>query len=328
MVRKVDRTSVRSLGFDLQTLEAFSAVCRTGSMTAAAAELGLTQPAVSRAVNLLEERLETTLLQRDSRPLKPTTAGRRLFEMSEQIVGEALSLPSLVRSSSRKALTRLRLGVLDSLADPFVPQLFGGMREIASSLTVTTGFDDFLRESFLRHELDAVVSTSAYDELNGFEHFQIFRENYIVVAPAGKRAFTDEAGFRNFAAKIPLVRFGTASSMAKSVERHLRRIRVSIPESFACNTIESVVGLVASGLGWAILTPACVRKCLHLAGAMQVLQLPGPPFSRRVYLATRKSDLDPHSVRAAEICREVIRNSYVPDLVNLEAWMSQAIVVE
>ena len=95
---RVGKASTRTLGFDLQTLEDFAIVCRTGSMTTAAGELGLTQPAVSRAIGLLEDKLDAPLFQRSSRPLKPTTAGRRLLNAANQIVGEALALPEIGRA--------------------------------------------------------------------------------------------------------------------------------------------------------------------------------------------------------------------------------------
>ena len=66
-------------------LEAFIAVVETGSIVAASARLNLTQPGVTRRVQNLEDRLGSTLLDRQSKPLKPTASrqgksrhGRRL----------------------------------------------------------------------------------------------------------------------------------------------------------------------------------------------------------------------------------------------------------
>ncbi|MEM9707774.1 MAG: LysR substrate-binding domain-containing protein [Pseudomonadota bacterium] len=59
----------------LRLLTGFAAVVRTGSVQAAAAELNVTQPAVSQAVRKLEEHIGVTLLDRGSRPARPTEAG-------------------------------------------------------------------------------------------------------------------------------------------------------------------------------------------------------------------------------------------------------------
>ena len=62
----------------LRLLTAFAAVVRTGSVQAAAAELNVTQPAISQAVRQLEEHVGVPLLDRGSRPARPTEAGQAL----------------------------------------------------------------------------------------------------------------------------------------------------------------------------------------------------------------------------------------------------------
>ena len=62
----------------LRLLTVFAAVVRSGSVQAAAAELNVTQPAVSQAVRQLEEHLGQPLLDRGRRPARPTEAGETL----------------------------------------------------------------------------------------------------------------------------------------------------------------------------------------------------------------------------------------------------------
>lgn len=64
----------------LRLLTAFAAVARTGSIQSAAAELNVTQPAVSQAVRQLEQHCGLRLLDRGRRPARPTEAGRALAE--------------------------------------------------------------------------------------------------------------------------------------------------------------------------------------------------------------------------------------------------------
>jgi DNA-binding transcriptional LysR family regulator len=61
-------------------LAAFAAVVRTGSFTRAAAQLGVSQPALSQTVRALESRLDLKLLNRTTRSVSPTEAGERLFQ--------------------------------------------------------------------------------------------------------------------------------------------------------------------------------------------------------------------------------------------------------
>ena len=67
---------------DLRSLQAFVAVCDTGSMTAAAKQLGVSQSAISQAVSALEREQGTSLFDRDSRPPRANSAGRALLELA------------------------------------------------------------------------------------------------------------------------------------------------------------------------------------------------------------------------------------------------------
>src|SRR5207302_1958917 len=64
---------------DLNDLSAFAAVARHGSFTRAAAELGMSQSALSHAMNALEGRLGVRLLSRTTRSVSTTAAGETLL---------------------------------------------------------------------------------------------------------------------------------------------------------------------------------------------------------------------------------------------------------
>src|SRR6188768_1036706 len=64
---------------DLNDLQAFSAVAREQSFTRAAAQLGVSQSALSQTVRGLEARLGLRLLTRTTRSVAPTEAGERLL---------------------------------------------------------------------------------------------------------------------------------------------------------------------------------------------------------------------------------------------------------
>lgn len=82
-------------------LTVFFSVAREGSFTRAAAQLGLSQTAVSHAVRSLEERLGVRLLTRNSRGVAPTAAGERLLRTVEPQFAEIdASLDAIAELSS------------------------------------------------------------------------------------------------------------------------------------------------------------------------------------------------------------------------------------
>ena len=65
---------------NIHDLEAFVAVVETGSIVAASARINLTQPGITRRIQNLEDSLGIALLDRQSKPLRPTAAGREAYE--------------------------------------------------------------------------------------------------------------------------------------------------------------------------------------------------------------------------------------------------------
>ncbi len=73
----------------LEFTHSFLAVAREGSLSGAAAELGLSQPTVGRHIRLLEQELGVSLFQRHPRGLAPTAEGTRLIPLAADIAAAA-----------------------------------------------------------------------------------------------------------------------------------------------------------------------------------------------------------------------------------------------
>src|ERR1700731_2875436 len=83
----------------LAQLQSFVLVARLGSVKAAAAELEVTEPAVSVAVAALRKELGDELFVRDGRGIALTEGGRRLAALAEEILGLAEQARRSVRGS-------------------------------------------------------------------------------------------------------------------------------------------------------------------------------------------------------------------------------------
>jgi DNA-binding transcriptional LysR family regulator len=112
------------VGMDLRLLRTFQLVARTGTVSAAAGALRVTQPALSRQVQQLERRLGFDLFTRDRGRLVLTSAGRRFLEASEQIMASVSAAESLAGQLRAGRLTRLLLAApTTTLTDVLAPFL-------------------------------------------------------------------------------------------------------------------------------------------------------------------------------------------------------------
>ena len=139
-------------------LEAFAAVVETGSIVAASARLNVTQPGISRRVQSLEGALGTTLLDRQSKPLRPTVDGRRAYEMARRVLVGLADLRSVVSSDGEFA-GDLRLGVTPFLSDLALAVPFDEVHRAFPkvSLQLTAAWSGELVGRVESGELDAAV---------------------------------------------------------------------------------------------------------------------------------------------------------------------------
>jgi DNA-binding transcriptional LysR family regulator len=111
------------LALDLNDLFLFSQVVQRQGFSAAARTLGLPKSRISRRVSLLEERLETRLLQRNSRTLRLTDAGEALYAHCLAMLAEAQAGEAAVRQRQQEPSGQVRLSVPIAIVDAVLSRL-------------------------------------------------------------------------------------------------------------------------------------------------------------------------------------------------------------
>ena len=90
-------------------METFICVVETGSFSAAARRLNVGQPAVSKSIAALEERLGVRLILRSTRGLTPTEAGQHYYERAKRSVEEANEAEGVARGTGKGLSGKLRV---------------------------------------------------------------------------------------------------------------------------------------------------------------------------------------------------------------------------
>jgi len=135
---------------DLNALVRFAAVVEHGGFSPAARALGLPRQSVHRSVVKLESQAGVRLLERSSRHVRPTEAGRRLFEHAQSILRTAKEAQGTLAASRAEPRGVLRLTATHLLADVFltetIPLFLARWPLVSVDASFTVAVVDLLRE--------------------------------------------------------------------------------------------------------------------------------------------------------------------------------------
>ncbi len=109
---------------DLNQLATLVAVAETGSLSAAARERHITQPAVSLQIKALEQELGVRLLDRRGRSTRPTAAGTAVIEHARTALDAARSVRATAADIRGAVTGSIRLGATDAAAMEILPRAF------------------------------------------------------------------------------------------------------------------------------------------------------------------------------------------------------------
>jgi DNA-binding transcriptional LysR family regulator len=123
-------------------METFVCVVEAGTFSAAARRLNVGQPAVSKTIALLEERLSVRLLLRSTRGLTPTEAGQAFYSRAKRAIEEAEEAELAARGAATNLTGRLRVCAAVTFARLHIVPAIGQFLEAHPELNVDLVLDD------------------------------------------------------------------------------------------------------------------------------------------------------------------------------------------
>ena len=262
---------------DLDALELLVSIADSGSLSAAAADLGLAQPNASRRLARLERRLGARLLTRGARGSEPTASGRVAIEHARRVLDAADLLVEQVRDSAGHGRVRIVASqtIAEHLMPTFLAVLAGDLPGVAVSFEVenTAGVLTSLRRG--RADMGFVEGGEVPNDLGVRE---IAADRLVaVVAPghpwAGRREVSaDEIS------ETPLIVREEGSGTRAVLDRALAPRRVAAP-ALELHSNAAVRTAVAAGSGCALLSELAVAEDVR-SGRLLALDVTGVDLHR------------------------------------------------
>lgn len=148
---------------DLRQLRYVLALDRYRNFARAASSIGLTQPALSRSIQALEDEIGAKLFDRDRARVEPTAVGARLVELARPLVTQARSAERELEQMVGLACGLLRIGAGPFAAEVSVGTAVGRLVRQYPGILVDVSVSDWpnLYRRLLNDELDVVIAESS-----------------------------------------------------------------------------------------------------------------------------------------------------------------------
>lgn len=269
-------------------MRAIVEVARLRSFSRAAEALGLTQPAISAQVRLVEEETACRLFDRLGRNVFLTQPGAVLLDYAQRMLNLRRQAMQAV-SDLRRPSARLTIGATETICLYFLPPVLKQYQARYPGVNI----------SIFRHNTDRVVRKLAEGVLDiGFislptEHpdlrvIPVLRDRWVAAVPPSHPLAPNQSVSLEQLLEYPFILPEMGHTRA-ALDKMLLPYRRMVKVAFEASGVELIKRLVAAGMGVAIIAESCAGEEAE-AGRLKLLPLRGVHLAREIGVAMRKEE--------------------------------------
>ncbi|OIN13781.1 LysR family transcriptional regulator [Oceanisphaera psychrotolerans] len=289
-------------------LEALFWIVELGSFEAAANKLHMSQSAISKRIQELEDSFDVQIFDRSKRNARLSEKGQELFDYARELLERRDILVDRV-SAKTVLVRRLRLGVTELTALTWLPQLVEEIRRTYPKVQIEPSVE--LNSELIRKlgddQLDLIVVPDMPSDARFVSTPLKSVENVWMCTPS-LAPHEEGIGLKQLAAYTVLTQ-GTNSGTGLIYERWLAEHQIQLPRTITSHNLLVQVGLTLSGVGISYLPKACLAHLVK-QGALSIVDT-SPRLPRIRYAALHRADrqigLNQHVAQLAQECCDFSR---------------------
>jgi DNA-binding transcriptional LysR family regulator len=264
-------------------LNIFLTVVKERSFTRAAEKLYRTQPAISLAIQRLENDLGERLLDRSGRDLTLTEAGKMVYDCARRQENLQRELSNQLAELRNKAIGRLVIGANESMTFYLLPHLCQFRQQYPKiKLVVQRSRSTELPDHLMAGDVDfGIVSYRPDDER--FDSVPIYTDHLSFIMPPNHRLATRKSVSIKDLGMETFVAHNVSSPYRDNVIREFQRHKVPLNMDLEMPTVESIRLMVQAGQGLAFLPRLCVEQDLR-QGLLKEIKVKELVLERTIYL--------------------------------------------
>ncbi|MCB2113560.1 MAG: LysR family transcriptional regulator [Parvularculaceae bacterium] len=269
---------------EMHQVRYFIALARALNFTRAADECHVSQPALTKAIKLLEEELGGALVNRRIRPMRLTPLGENLRDRFAAIFDIALEIKAEAAHLARRVCEQEAIGLVSTLGAARASAIAARMREEFPdiALLVRHAAQPDLVSALADGEIDYAIIADCDGEDQRFDYRPLFTERYFLATTPAAAARMNGAVSLGELSGIDYVHRAHCE-LNDRTDRILREKGVEMESRFSTDQDETAKQMIAAGLGVAILPES------YFDGSLGKCEIRDENLSRTISLARLKS---------------------------------------
>ena len=309
----VTEAMLGAIDLSLPQLQYFVAAADCGSVTAAAGRLHASQSAVSSAIMRLEKQLRTELfIRHHAKGIVLTDSGRRLVGDARAILRSVMDLQDRSRSLQAEPAGDIEVACFTPLASYVLPRLHQKLRDRYPGLALNvrevdgTTAAESVRDGFC----EVALTFDSARAFQGVRFIPLSRLHpYALVAHDDPLAEAGQASLAELCERpMVILDYGDGAGYVRDL---IKSHHLTPPRTSVTSTFETVRGLVAAGVGFAILNQPAGSRLAHegvpLAKVEIIDRLPQPEVGLAIPTRGRPTQ---RAVALMEVCADVFAEIY------------------
>ncbi|MGD9764739.1 MAG: hydrogen peroxide-inducible genes activator [Candidatus Binatia bacterium] len=254
----------------------------------AAQKCFVSQPALSLAIQKLEDELGVKLFERRKHEVIVTDIGERIIAQAQRALEEVSAITDIARGGKDQLNGALRLGVIQTVGPYLLPELVAELRRCAPRmpLQIEENLTANLEQLLARGALDAVIVALPFAP-PGIETRPLFTEAFRVLVPQRHRLGKKSRVSADDLLGEPVLLLRAGHCFREHVLEACPGISQADTGPLQGNSLETIRNMVASGLGISVF-PASAVTARHAHALCRAVPFAPPAPLRQIALAWRK----------------------------------------
>lgn len=266
------------MNYTLNQLQIYLKVVQTMSITKAAEELNLTQPAVSIQIKNFQAQFEIPLIEIIGKKIYVTDFGTEIAKSAEGIIDQVYAINYKTMAFKDQLIGRLKVSIVSTgkyVLPYFLTDFLKANPGVEISIDVTNREKVF--QSLENNEVDfSLISTDINSP--SFEYIDILENELYLIGNPQTAKLNPSFAFKEFNQELPLIFRENGSGTRKIMETYLKKQGIHALKKLELMSNEAVKQAIMAGLGYSIMPKIGIKNELK-NGQLSIMPRSGLPIS-------------------------------------------------